>query len=630
MRGPRPLQTAAALLFALVVCALFTFARRAGAAGPELRTQISTDIVSVGNTIQIQLQAMVAGGSRPTDPRPGNINGFSLRGTSQSPTTQVMIANGVRTDKAGLTTTWTLRADKPGTFTIGPASVAIDGRRHMGQAVRITVLSAGSSTQRPQQLPQGGIDPMDPWKGLFGLDPGGAVDRDEPRVTADPKLSLDAARGQIAFLHSTIDKTRAVVGEQVTLSVLLYTDAMEREPDFTDVHEATAGDFLKRSLLDNDSQARFLGAALVGGRLFNVKLIRKSAFFPLKTGLLEIGPMTLSLARRGDVKRESELLKVEVTEPPVAGRPAGYAIGDVGKYFLTAEVTPRELDRGGAVGVTIDLEGTGNLPAQLPVPARAGVEWLTPETHEKLGATRGTERFGGKRTFSYVVRLQTAGDVDLGEIQLPFWDPDARQYGVAKATLGKVRVKGTGGPAAADAPIDPLPGLPEARPTLAGARPTVRRLGDSPLYWLGLGVAPLAYPLFAGARGVARRARERRAAKEDDPRTEMDARVAEAEAKNKESDAKALDLATARALEASAIACADVNLRAASADAAAEKLAHVGLSQDDARAVAELHRACQAARFSPEDVPTEDARARWKQARGLIKALGKARQAEAA
>jgi hypothetical protein len=630
MRAHGPFRLLALFVAALLGVALVATTRRAAAAGgaPELRTQISSDIVSVGNTIQIQLVAMVTGGSRPTDPRPGNIVGFSLRGTSQAPTTQMIIANGVRTDKSGLTTTWTLRADKPGTFTVGPASVVVDGRRYPGQAVRITVLSAGSSTQRPQQ---GGIDPMDPWKGLFGLDPGGANDREEePRVTADPKLSLDAARGQTAFLHATIDKARAVVGEQVTLSVLLYTDAMEREPDFTDVHEATAGDFLKRSLLDNDSQARYLGAALVGGRLFNVKLIRKSAFFPLKTGTLEIGPMTLSLARRGDVKRESELLKVEVTEPPVAGRPAGYAIGDVGRYSLTTEVSPRELERGGAVGVTVDLEGTGNLPAQLAVPTRTGVEWLTPETHEKMGATRGTERFGGKRTFSYVVRIQTAGDVDLGELQLPYWDPDARQYGVARAKLGTVKVKGTGTAAVADAPIDPLPGLPDARPSLAGPRPAARRLGDSPLYWLSLGIAPLAYPLFAGARSVARRARARRAERAEDPRTEMDARIAEAEARSKDTDAKALDLATARALEASAIACAEVNLRAASSEAAAEKLSHVGLSADDARAVAELHRECQAARFSPEDVPTADARARWTQARGLIKALGKARQAQAA
>src|SRR5262249_44101284 len=155
----------------------------------------------------------------------------------------------------------------------------------------------------------------------------------------DRKLSLEASRAPIAFLHATIDKSRVVVGEQVTLSVLLYIDPREREPDFTDVHEAPAADFVKRSLLDNDSQARYLGAALVAGHVWNMKLVRKSALFPLKAGDLEIGPMQLALTRTpGDAKRESETLKVHVTEPPMAGRPAGYQLGDVGHFELSTEV----------------------------------------------------------------------------------------------------------------------------------------------------------------------------------------------------------------------------------------------------------------------------------------------------
>ncbi len=613
----------------VVTLALFFVARGAAAAPPELRTQISADTVGVGDVIQLQLQAMVVAGSpQPADPRPGNTTGFSLRGTSIGSSAQTSLQGGVRVDKFGVTATWNLRADRPGTFTIGPPTVSVGGKRFAGQPARIVVVPAGQAPQRRQGGP---VDPFDIWKQLAGgRDPFG--DEDDPtRTPTDTKLTLDAPRGQIAFLHATIDKPKVTVGEQVTLSVFLYVDRTQNEPEFNDVHEATAGEFLKRSLLDNDAQARFLGDAMVGGRAYHVKLIRKSALFPLKTGTLDIGPMTLSLARaRGDVKRESEPLRVLVTEPPLAGRPAGYAVGDVGRFELKTEVTPREVERGAAVGVTIDLQGTGNLPAQLAVPTRAGVEWLTPETREKLGATNGTDRFGGTRTFSYVVRMQAAGDVDLGEIQLPYWDPDARKYGTARGRLGTVHVTGTSAPAAADAPIDPLPGMPDVRAQLAGARPAVRRLNDSPLYWLGLFVAPLAYPAFAGARAAARTLRTRRAARAEDPRTEMDARVAEAEAKSRAGDAKALDLATARALDASASACVHVSLRGTTEGAAEDALAKAGLGADDARALAALYRTCQAARFSPEDIPVAEAKARWSQARALLKALGKAPKARAA
>ena len=55
-----------------------------------------------------------------------------------------------------------------------------------------------------------------------------------------------------------------------------------REPEFNDVHESPAADFLKRSLRDDDSRIDVVGAANVGGRLYTVKLVRKSALFPLK------------------------------------------------------------------------------------------------------------------------------------------------------------------------------------------------------------------------------------------------------------------------------------------------------------------------------------------------------------
>ncbi len=619
------IRPASRLLFAVALALASLFARSAMAAPPELRTAVSADTVALGEIVQLQLQAMVTGGAQPANPRAGATSGFQLRGTSVSPSSQTLIMNGVRTDKQGLVATWSLHAERPGTFTIGPPSVEVAGKRFTGQAVRIVVLPAG---QAPPS--RGGLGPLSPWLGRFGLDDDAPREVD-PTASADPKLALDAPRGQTAFLHATVDKTRAVVGEQVTLSVMLYCEANQNEPDFTDVHEATASDYLKRSLLDNDSQARFLGLGVVGGRLYRVKLIRKSALFPLKTGALDIGPMNLAFARaRGDTRRESERLVVDVTEPPLAGRPAGYIVGDVGHFSLTSEVAPREVERGGAVGVTIQLEGSGNLPAALAVPTRAGVEWLTPETSEKVGGLRGGDKFGGQRRFAYVVRMQTAGDVDLGEVQVPYWDPDARAYGVARATIGVVHVSGAPGAAPAEAPIDPLPGLPAARAGLAGAAPTARRLGDAWFFWLGLAVGPLAYPVFAGARAAARRLRAGRDAKAGDPRTDMHARVAEAEAAARRSDAKALDRAAARALEASAIACADVSLRGLGADAAILELARAGLPADDAREVVLLHQECQTARFSPEEVPAEDAKARWKKARGLIKALGKAHGAEAA
>jgi hypothetical protein len=87
-----------------------------------------------------------------------------------------------------------------------------------------------------------------------------------------------------------------------------------------------------------------------------------------------------------------------------ASRPPGYALGDVGRFALSAQVQPREIEQGGAVGVHVELSGTGNLPSSLAMGAREGVEWLTPEVHDEVGPT-AHDAYGGKRSFDYVVRV---------------------------------------------------------------------------------------------------------------------------------------------------------------------------------------------------------------------------------
>ena len=191
---------------------------------------------------------------------------------------------------------------------------------------------------------------------------------------------------------------------------------------------------------------------------------------------------------------------MHVAEPPVAGRPAGYAMGDVGRFALSAQVTPRDVEQGGAVGVHVELSGTGNLPASLSTPAREGVEWLTPETHDQLGAT-GQSTFGGKRTFDFVVRILKVGDVPLGDLSLPYWDPDQKRYDVARASLGVVHVKPSASGAAASSAAqeqEKLQGLPAPRDALEGTTSARAHLDDSRAYWLGgLGVWPVAFGLAA-------------------------------------------------------------------------------------------------------------------------------------
>jgi hypothetical protein len=605
-----------------LIAFVLSFSWRARAGPPDLTVQVDAEIVGQGDQVRLMLQAMSDEGS-PNSPSPGNTPGFTVMSSSSGQQSSTSWINGRVTQKQGLSTTWVLRADRQGTFTLGPPSIGIGGLRVAGNTVRVTVVAPGRAPQRANPMDPFGMGlSFDPFRGFFG---GAAQIVEPPRIPTDPKLALDAPRGNFAFLHAVVDKTSAVVGEQVTLLVYVYIDANEHEADLNDVHEATADDFVKRSLLEDDNADKTVGRALVGGRLFGVKLIRKWALFPLKTGDLEIGPMSLALSRKrsalADPLRESERIVIHAVEPPLSGRPPGYIVGDTGNFALAATTTPRDIERDSAVGVTVDLSGTGNLPASITPPARAGIEWLAPEIHEKLGATSG-DRYGGKRTFAFVVRLHKEGMVDLGDFTLPYYNPETRSYGVARAALGVVNVRpGTAPASVADVAFDPFAALPAARSHLSPGRMEPVHLADTPLFWLGLAATPVAYVVASGTRALFRRAQRARSARARSPERDLQTRMAAATVACRGNDPRAADAAVTRVLHAATVAKVGVNVRDAEGAEVSRRLAGAGVEEDVARQIEELIHNCESARFAPEAAEMAAVRERWEAARTVVGSL---------
>ena len=617
-----------ALLSALSAFLLaFFVTRTAHAQRVEMNATVDVDTVEVGETLTYIEQVMSHNGPTPSDAKPGPISGFSLVGVSSAPVHMRMNVNGALDDVSGLVTSWTLRADRVGSFVLGPAMITLGSTRRSAGAVRVRVVERGKGggarpRTRPPVDPFGGASALDPFKGLFDFSDDDRRPEATPVQSADPKLSMEQPRAPVAFLHATLDKPNAVVGEQVTIAVYLYEDPYARQGRPGDVHEATANDFVKRSLLEDESRAVGVGTALVGGKLWNVKLIRKNALFPLKTGHLAIEPMSLTLPQARVGLRASETLYVDVVEPPIAGRPAGYAVGDVGDMALQATVAPRAIPRDGAIGVVVELRGTGNLPSQLSVPATPGVEWLEPTLHDKLGLV-AADRFGGTRTFSYVVLVHKEGAVDLGEVRLPYYDADKRTFAVARATIGIVNVAtGPARDAGVDAPEVLLAGMPKERHVLEGAR-AQSFVAERPLYWAALFGSPLACALVLGAHGLLGRWREKRASSSPSAQSIAKTQRAEADEACRGSDGKAAMGAIARAIVSDVLARTGVNLRGAAGDAGKTELEEGGVDATSAKDVVGLLRRCEDARFSPDGVDIASARETWASAKTALDAFGK-------
>ncbi len=625
-RGRGPATRALATLLACVLFCLYAPPARATGA-PQVQLQTDADTVGVGDIVHL-IMTVQSGEAAPSDPQLGATPGFLLRGQNASPSQTHININGSRTDRWGLTVDFMLQAQRTGTFKLAP-TIAVGDSRFSTSPVSVRVVPAGQAPRRPPQQPQSpfGFSPFDPWKGLM-QDPTDQEPSQPPPINTDPRLALDAPRGTLYFLHATVDKTSAVVGEQIVFSVFEYLDvsAPGIDVDEADVHDATAADFVKHPLLREDQNAQVSGYGAVGGRNWVVKLVRRWALFPLHAGDLVIGPMNVSVVRPRAAagKRTTETITVHVSEPPVAGRPPGYAMGDVGRFSLTAQVTPRDVEQGGAVGVHVELSGTGNVPATLATPAREGVEWLTPEMHDQLGPS-GQSTFGGKRTFDYVVRVLKTGDVPLGDLSLPFWDPDQRRYDVARASLGVIHVKPSASGAAASAAAqdqEKLQGLPGPRDALEGTPSARPRLDDSRVFWLGgIGAWPVALGLAAAGSAVSRKLRLAWSSRKTSPAAELKERVAGAIAACGGDDARAADAAIARALQAASVAHGGVSIRGAVGGEVATRLEGAGVAKGTAALVADLLRECESARFSPDASDVTGARDRWVRARGAIRAL---------
>jgi hypothetical protein len=571
---------------------------------PQLNVSASSAQVEVGEPFTIELKATVDQG----DPRPNSPElspPRDLRVVGQSEGTQMMVnqTNAGMSVRVGLQALWQIVADKPGRYTIRGPSVQWNGQKVTGSPVTIEVVAATGRPRRQQQNSPFLMPGAQGWGFSlpFGNMPG-APEPVEAEPQTSPDLAMPVAPDPAIFARTIVDKKAAVVGEQITLSSYIYV----RAPQIRSVsnNEAPLSDFLRIPLTPNPGAEPMLYAT-AGQNRYQVKLIDRFAIFPLRAGDLHTGKYRYDFRdARQTMTRLTEDVVIHVTEPPRAGRPVGYVVGDVGKFTLTSDVQPRRIDQGGEVAVKLVVKGTGYPPLALRIPERTGIEWLDPDRKENIEPQQLVVQ--GERSFGYVVRIKESGAVDLGEVTLPYWDPAAKQYGIAKAALGKVQVNPML-PAidpATKQPVEPLPPdpfatLPGARAALGAYVPPARRRFDGNAMWLLIAAPPLLVGAFSLSASAARRAAARRASTKESPSALAQAALADARAAEKTGDAKGLAAALERAVHLAVESATSLKSRGVLLTDLPEELIDRGLPEHLAEEIASTLGACDAVRFLP-------------------------------
>lgn len=579
-------------------------------AQPRVSSKLDADEVEAGDAFTLTLEASVEGNEEAHSPRLIVPRGIIKTLPTLTTKRRMQVGGGTSSFEQTLTATWQLIASEPGAYTIRAPTVMVGSREvSSGSSLRVTVHPSGSGlaprrSQSTRPFPIGIDD--------FMIDP-----TDSRVMTSEGRtLRMSEAPHPWVFLRAVADKQTAVVGEQVTISYYQYT----RYPQVlrgSDRSEPTFGDFL-RVPIDTPPSATQPLMTRVGGKRFQARLIDRVALFPLRTGELPVGQITgrFSGPKVGTrVPRESTKLTITVRAPPAKDRPLGYRVGTVGDFNISATVEPRSAKLGGAVTVAVKVTGTGSVPSALRLPERTGVSWLKPAMKHEVQVRNGV--VGGWRTFSYVVRLNEIGEVKLGEIQLPHYDPDSKAYRVARVELGNVLVQQGDKSLAQKDDDDPFNALAKPRKTLGEYAGDDDGALSPKALWPLVTAPPLGIVLLGGLHRLLTGFRRRRQLKKDAPGTKALGALSDMK---RAKGGKAAAAAAERAIHLAIESATGIRSRGVLLAALPDELAAKGLDDDAVSEVVALLEECSTIRFDPDPVLTQAKKLR-NRTRPLVKRL---------
>lgn len=497
------------LRLALALLLLFACVGRSAAqAGPKARISMSasSNRVSVGEPFAVEIR-LETHGDDPDSVELPDFGSFQVLGRSTSRPFSFSFGFGSGGQQARVKSEtiygFTLRATERGAFNVRPAIVTMGGRRIASQPLNIIVADG------PQALP---------------TDPGaaqaaGADDaHDVPPAAAAGSSTLDGAKVDgTMFLRTVVDKQRAYLGEQVTVSVYLYLRGqLGDSPSIT--REPTLDGFWSQDLLPMQRQ---LSAARqeVQGRTYSTYVLRRFAAFPLRDGTLEVGAPAVEVGAGGSIfdmlngpgrptRRDGVKVSVEVL--PLPAQPHPGTPSHTGTLALEATLDSAQAKVGEAVTLRVKASGVGNLRAlSLPAPTlpkSADIDVLAPEIDDKVFSDDDVIR--GERTFRWLLLPRAPGQVTIPSFSVDVFDPSAGTFSSARSAALKLTVSGV---AAEPKPALDEPTIGETSEHFGPVRPLSALSRRSPglaqrgFFW----PAVLAAPLLLLALSIAKLARRR-------------------------------------------------------------------------------------------------------------------------
>ena len=402
--GVHAMKASRRIVTALCAVACGAAIARAGAA--EFRASVDRAQVGLGDQFSLVFTLANGGmGGGKNLQLPDMAHFHVMSGPNESSSMQII--NGAVS--SSVTYEYVLQPKDLGKFTIGPASIEVDGATLKSNPVAIEVVKG---SPHPKQQTGGNED-----------------------VTAQLADNL--------FLHAIVDRTHVVQGEQVNLTFKLFTRVsiasygVEKNPTMT-------GFWGEDVETPKNIQ---ISPETINGRQYRVGIIKRMALFPTQAGTLEIGAMEVQTTVQLQDRRSNDPFESFFSNP--FGRQVNYMIrsdaspikvdplppdappdfkGAVGQFAMSTTVDKKTTRTNEPIDFKVTISGTGNIklietPAvELP----ADFEQYTPKVSDNID--RAGEKISGSKTFEYLLIPRYPGLKVIKPVAFSYYDPAKREY----------------------------------------------------------------------------------------------------------------------------------------------------------------------------------------------------------
>ena len=355
-----------------------------------------------------------------------------LSGPYTSTSSSTSFVNGRRTSSFEQTYTYMLMAQRAGTFTIGPATVKVDGDPVQSNGVRIEVLP---EDQQPSQSSQ-------------------------PSATGGQTTSQSSSSGAVnsenLFVRTIATKTRVHEQEALMISYKLYFANVDvaQLTNNTKLPEFTG--FLKQDLEQGEIQTEL---EHYNGRNYQTAVLYQTILYPQHSGDIKIDPANFEAVLRVQTQQRARSIFDDffgtytnvtkmLTAPGITihvaalpgSRPAGYS-GGVGRFTLTPSISQTELQANEAVTIKLDITGSGNMKL-LKTPSidwPEGFEPYDPKVTNNFKTT--TSGVSGTKSIEYLAIPRSAGNYTIPPVHFSYFDIEDKAYKTLSTPEYTIHVK---------------------------------------------------------------------------------------------------------------------------------------------------------------------------------------------